>query len=528
MRELQRKYLKRFLQLTTPILQFTTQPFCRVNQFSIITAYYALEPNIYKMNSRLISGIFTLMIVGLIQIRAVGQVSASNEKVIHNGKSTYRYSSSTGVSDFNIEMRGKIELTDDDKDIKSMSDEGYLEITKTVFGSRRAIVIQSLGDGRMKKEYYENRTKMEWDPAGKAWLNEILPDIIRNTTIGAESRVARFFKKGGTSAVLEEIEKIENDHSKSHYANLLMKQAVSEKDYANIINTLANKLHSDHYLSEFLKNNVDKFILNKDASAAFFNATHKLNSDHYKTVVIKEALKNQITSAENVKIILQSASKMESDHYITEVLTTLLKQDKLSNEIVGEMITTTKSIESDHYKTVVLTEALDRPGLTTIAHQKVIESVKDIESDHYLTEVVKHLLSSKLSDGTLDLVLDVTGSIESDQYKSDVLLTLINRQDLQEGQFNKLVEACGRMGSDHHKALVLKEMFRSPNLTDNKIRAVINGAKAVGSDHYLSDILVTAAPRVKSGSQAMKDAYRQAAKAIGSETYYGRALRAIE
>ena len=52
-----------------------------------------------------------------------------------------------GFSNFNVEMRGKIELTDDDKDIKSISPDGYLEITKVTFGSRRSLVITPSENG---------------------------------------------------------------------------------------------------------------------------------------------------------------------------------------------------------------------------------------------------------------------------------------------------------------------------------------------------------------------------------------------
>jgi F0F1-type ATP synthase delta subunit len=482
------------------------------------------------MNVKSISWILPIVIVSLINLQGFGQISASSESnvLIDNNKSTFRYSSSNGLSDFNIEMRGKIEVTEDDKDIKSMSDDGYLEINKTVFGSKRTIVIESMGGGKLKKEYYESRTKKDWEPNGKAWLEEILPDIVRNTTIGAESRVARFFKKGGTTAVLEEIEKIDSDHSKTHYANLLMKQAVPASEYAKVISTVAGKLESDHYLSEFLKNNLGKFMQNKEATTAVFNATRNLESDHYKTVVIKEALRNQIASVDNVKIILQAAGKMDSDHYITEVLTTLLSQNNLSEPVLTELISTTNTIESDHYKTVVLTKALDKQGLTASSHQKVIESIKDIESDHYLTEVIKHLLQNKLSNDMLTLVLDLTGSIESDHYKTEVLSTLLNRQELKDDQFDTLIEACGRIDSDHYKATVLKQTFRTPNMSDAKLLTIINGTKSIGSDHYLSEVLLSAAPRVRNGSQALKDAYRQAAKSIDSETYYGKALREIE
>lgn len=458
------------------------------------------------------------------------QTTASKEKdsdaTVFRG--TQRWRTSTGLSEFNIEVRGKIELTDDDKDIKSISDDGYLEIDKTVFGSRRAIVIESLGGGKMKKEYYEGRTQKEWEPAGKTWLSEILPEIVRNTTLGAESRVNRFFKRGGVTAVLEEIEKMESDHTKGHYANLLMKQPVQAKDYPVIVNTVSEEIDSDHYVTEFLKNNISKFMQSKEATTAVFTATNRMDSDHYKTVVIKEALRGQIASLDNVKVILQAASQMESDHYITEVLTSLLKQNNLTDALIAEMITTTKSIESDHYKTVVLTRALDKNGLSNISYQRVIESVKDIESDHYITEVIKHLLDNKLTDQHLTLLLGIMNSVESDHYRSEILRTLLSRQDLQEQQFGKLMEACADMGSDHYITVVLQQALDADNISDAKVIAVLNTAKKMNSDHYVTEVLLDAAPKVKSGNTVLKDAYRSAAREISSETYYGRALRAIE
>src|SRR5690349_6929206 len=96
----------------------------------------------------------SLSIPGLAQDETT--VSSSSDKSnisIHSSNGVQRWKTSTGVTNFNVEIRGKIEVTDDDKDIKSLSDNGYLEITKTVFGSKRAIVVESLGGGKIKKEY---------------------------------------------------------------------------------------------------------------------------------------------------------------------------------------------------------------------------------------------------------------------------------------------------------------------------------------------------------------------------------------
>lgn len=463
------------------------------------------------------------------EVSASSESKSSNTTIIQQDKGgTMRWRTSNGYSDFNIEMRGRIELTEDDKDIKSISDDGYLEINKTVFGSKRSIVIESLGGGKMKREYYEGRTKMDWEPNGKAWLGEILPDIVRNTTIAAEARVNRFFKQGGTAAVLAEIDKIDSDHVKSHYANLLMKQPVQTKDYVSIVNKVAEEVNSDHYMSEFLRKNISKFMQSKEATTAVFAATRRIGSDHYKTEVIKEALRGQAASPENVRIILQAAGQMESDHYISEVLRALLNQNNLSDAVMVEMINTTNNIESDHYRSEILRKALQKNGLSSLSYQRVIESIKGIESDHYITEVIKDLLNSKLTDEHLTLLLDVTGSIESDHYRSDVLRTLLSRQDLTDAQFGKVIDNAGHIGSDHYMHEVLRLALRRPNIEDSKVIAVLNTTRRIDSDHYATEVLLEAAPRVKNGSVPLRDAYRNAAREIGSETYYGRALKAIE
>jgi len=448
------------------------------------------------------------------------QIYASSE----NSKMTYK--NSDGFNSFNIEVRGTIEVTDDDRDIKSMSSDGYLEITKTTFGSKRTIKISARGTS-LKREYYEGRTLVSWEPEGRKWLSEILPEVVRTTTVAAESRVNRFYRKGGVQAVLNEIGVIESDYVKAHYANQLMKLPVSAKEYPIIVSKVSAELDSDHYLSEFLDSNLSKFMQSKEGVEAVFTATNKMESDHYKTQVIKEALKSQPASIESMKIILVSASKMESDHYKTEVLTSLMRQNNLTDPVIAELIKTTNSIESDHYRTVVLTKALERK-LSPSSYQLVIESVKGIESDHYITQVIKSMLGNPIDSEVLNNLLSITSSIESDHYRTEVLTTLLKKQDLKEDHYKKLVEYCSNMESDHYQSVTLQTALTAPNLTDGKVIAVINAAGKMNSDHYTTEVLMDAAPFAKTGSVAVKEAYRTAARSINSETYYGRALRALD
>ncbi len=445
-----------------------------------------------------------------------------------NGSQKTTYSRRGSISNFSVETRGKMDITDDDKDIKSMSPDGYLEITKTVFGSKRTIVVSPQANG-LKKEYYEGRTLIPFEPEGRKWLGEILPEIVRSTTIAAESRVNRFYKNAGVKGVLDEIRIIESDYVKVHYANLLVSLNPPIQNMAGIIAEVTATMDSDHYITEFLTKNMKKFIPSKEATEAVFAATREMDSDHYKTEVIKEALSSAPASLESVRIALQATSNMSSDHYKTEVLTSLLRQTNLTDDIMSEMINTTKTMGSDHYRTVVLTKVLSKQGLSSASFQRALESVKEMDSDHYKTEVMTHLLDNNLGPDVQTILIAATASIESDHYITVVGKKILEKQTLSDDAFQKLLEAMVSHDSDYYIAEFLKTAAERLNLTKQNMFAILTSAGAIESDHYITEVLVDMAPRIKAANDpALKDAYRTTAKKIGSETYYGRAIRAID
>src|SRR5687767_6486800 len=99
-------------------------------------------------------------IPSMAQVTVSTDSKSGTEIQIRDGHS-YKWKSSSNGKEFSIELRGKIEVTDDDKDIKTITSDGYLEISKTVFGSKRTVIIEAIGN-KVKKEYYEGRTLVSW------------------------------------------------------------------------------------------------------------------------------------------------------------------------------------------------------------------------------------------------------------------------------------------------------------------------------------------------------------------------------
>jgi hypothetical protein len=463
------------------------------------------------------------LLVALINYGATAQTLSMSSS---NDRHKISYRSDNPLQNFNVETRGKIELTDDDKDIKSMSSDGYIEIEKTVFGSRRKIVITAEGNS-IKREYYEGRTSLPFEPEGRKWLSEILPELVRTTTLGAEGRVKRFFAKGGTPAVLSEINSMSSDYVMNHYANLLMAQRVTVNDYPLIIKSIVDAVDSDHYRAQFLEYNMDKFMVDQSAIEAVCLASGRMGSDHYKTQVIKRALRDKNISLKAMKSILATTTRMSSDHYITEVINTLLNQD-VSDAVVTEAINASKTMSSDHYRSVVLRTALNKPNLSAASYQQTLEAVKGINSDHYKTEVLKQLMKGSLANEQLFTLVDLSSSIGSDHYLTEIFSEVLRTQQLSDEAFKRLIDRVGNVNSDHYASVILRSALNKPALNDVKLISILQNAGNIGSDHYKTEVLMAFAPKVKVASPAVKDSYRAAAKRINSETYYGRALRAVE
>jgi hypothetical protein len=458
------------------------------------------------------------------------QASASTSQTISiSDKGTQKWRTSTLLTDFNIELRGKIELTDDDKDVKSLSDDGYLEIEKTAFGSRRTIVIESLGGGKMKKEYYEGRTKMDWETNGKAWLAEILPGLVRSSTIGAEGRVDRFFRKGGAPAVLAEFENLEGDYTKAHYGKLLLAKNIPATEIPKVITTLAESISSDYYLSSLLKDSMEKLLVSKEAGDAFFKASEKIESDYYKSVVLKEALQKYSASPEQVKSILKSATSIESAYYLAVVLNSLLDETNVKEESMAELMQVSKKINSDYYRADVLSKAIQKKNISKSAMKTAVEAVAEVNSDYYKSNVFNAMAENTQMDNDIQLqVINLIGtSVESDYYAAVSLNKMLRNQKFTDNTISQLLAVAGKINSAYYASDVLQNAAKL-DLTNGQVLAYLKATENISSDHYLTNALASIAPKVKTGDQSAKDAYRQAARKIGSETYYGRALRNIE
>ncbi len=397
-----------------------------------------------------------------------------------------------GKGNFKIEYEGDIEVSDDDKEIVSISRGGFIEIKTSSFGKKRKLVIEA-ERGDLNRKYYVGRTEKSFEPEGKSWLAEILPDIIRTTGIAAEARVERFYNRGGATAVLNEINELKGDYSRSAYFRLLLERDLKSSDLIKLLSSASKNITSDYYLSNILQKNQDKFLQNSETISAYIKATKSIKSDYYMSQVLMNAINSKKITDDQLDELLAISNNIDSDYYLSEVLRKILNNRSLNKSNMNKIMKLSSKIDSDYYKSEVLKEALKKEDLSKENYNAFIASLGDVDSDYYTAGVIKGLLKKDLDDKTLSELLSlIEKNVDSDYYASEVYKKLA-KKDLTESQLIKVLE----------------------NLT------------SISSSNYLSSSLVAFAPKVKKSSQRVKDTYMERAKTISSDLYLGKAMKAI-
>ena len=350
------------------------------------------QPKGQKQILVIVAGVLAAILIILIPNTSEAQLrvsTSSTKKEVNGRKTTINYKD--WQKEYKIQFEGEFELSDNDEDIIKVSRGGYFEISRSAFGTRRKVIIESDNGNELVKEYFVGRSRVPFEPEGREWLAGVLPDIVRSTTIGAESRVDRFYRKGGVDGVLDEVNELEGDYLKHHYLNIMLdKQELSDEDLAKVIIEGSDEIGSDYYISELLKNNERQLLNNETTLKAYIEASEEIDSDHYRAEVLKKALRNDDLSDDLLEAVLESARDVDSDHYLTEILRETLDERELNDDLISIVIKAARSIGSDHYQSQLFRDALRHDNISSNSYWEIVDAAGEIGSDHYKTELLRN------------------------------------------------------------------------------------------------------------------------------------------
>jgi hypothetical protein len=329
------------------------------------------------------------LLVALLAVPAAAQ----NRHTVHREGSHWNHVVINDGHRLEIRGTGDVEFNDEGDWVASLSPGAQLVVEEEGRGpERRAEFRQDAGGVRVV--YAVDRRERALDAEGQTWLRRILREAVRESGMGAQSRVQRIRARRGVGGVLDEIGGIRGDTGRRMYYNALFGGApLRDDEYARAMREVA-RIRSDTE-KRLVLSNAAGGAQSAARLAAFLQTAGTLGSDvETRLVLSRVAASNSLDDGAARQAFFAAVDRVDSDVERRLILTPILRRPSVSRALVLSTLRATRGIDSDVEKRLVLTQIpAARLGDDELS-RTFMEVARTIDSDVERSLVLRHLARS--------------------------------------------------------------------------------------------------------------------------------------
>lgn len=372
------------------------------------------------------------VILFLLAISLLGlRVRAQEKKTITTTDSHVNWIWDDGDWKRSVEIRGRAEFTDDYRDIRTVSEGGFVRIEETRGGTTRRLDVTRGADGQLQRTYYLNGQARSLDAQDREWVAGIILEAVRHGAIDAERRVQTIFERRGLNGVLEEISLIRGDYAKHVYFDALLKNRnLNASALQTVFRQAAREISSDYEQAQFLIRSSEQLAGKPEALPAFFEATATIKSDYEHRRVLSALLKKGAPNRDVLLRVVRSAASISSDYEKGLVLKEVAALGLEDAQLAAAFFQPTNTIKSDYERRGVLSAVLKRKVLQPEVLSRLLESAAMMSSDYEKATLLLEASGAYTGDARMrDAFLRTVETIKSDYERGRVLSAMLkNRQ----------------------------------------------------------------------------------------------------
>lgn len=457
----------------------------------------------------------------------------------------------------NLWMDGTLEFTADDHDIQTLSPGGRFVIEVGSFGESRRYEVRADSTGALTRTYSGDGRARGVEEA-RSWLAGTLPEVIRETAIGAGPRIQRIAQRGGASAAIREIGLVRSDHARRVYieemvsrvrlddgqlgeAMRLVRHIGSDGEKARTIASVTPKyakpgvresmfeaidtIGSDGERRRVLATVVDGDP-SKETAALASKSAGRIGSDGEKAAILVRIAKAGFGSEDVRKAWMKSAASIGSDGEKRRVLAEIVAADPQPVNLVP-VLRAASGIGSDGEKANLLIQAAREYTDSEAVRRPFFDAVNTIGSDGEHARVLMAFLERAAPPPAVDEALRSVRRISSSGEKSRVLQRIARESIADAAVSPAFFDAVDSVASDGERSRTLLAVVGRPGLPEDVVISVVRSAARISSDGEKGRVLRRAA-EMYGTSRKVADELRTAAKTVSSDGEYRRVITALE
>ena len=342
-----------------------------------------------------------------------------------------------------IKYAGRINFSDDETSIKSITPNGYLRFTKNeekvnVESDKNGLLTYSVSLGKHPLALDSNARKLITD-AIKEWIA---------WGIDGQERMERIYKKSGTHGLLTELDNLKNDQIRLMYFDKLLKSdSLSSADRVILIKKIGSSIGSDGDKRDLLRRFTPDELKDSTAISAYLQAIENFGDDNEKA----EALKSFLVLP-------------------------------LANELFPRVLHSINKVGGDDEKTNLLRTIIDKRNLDDVQADLILETIHHINSEEQKKDLFARLIDNNFPSNRFDTLLQVIGSMGDDMGKENLYRKLISGHIANEEQWSSLINITGKLNSDEDKSNMMLEISQKMPINGNLKSIYLKAAKTIRDD----------------------------------------------
>ncbi|HEX8088206.1 MAG TPA: hypothetical protein VF762_05100 [Blastocatellia bacterium] len=321
-----------------------------------------------------------------------------------------------------VNIRGKVEFTDDYSDIKGVSDDGRIRVIDERGGTSRKFEAVAAPDG-LKRSYWVNGESRPFDNEARRWLAKVLIDTVRQGGYDARPRVQRILREQGPNGVLQEISQLKGDYVKRIYFDELIKSgSLDDGMVRQVLRQAASEIKSDYEKAQLLIKISENYLHNDSQRAIYLEGVNTINSDYEKGRALSALLKKGELSRGNLSFLLKSVAAISSDYESAQLLIKIAEGFSFDDSSRAAYMDAVATINSDYEKGRVLSAFLKKADNRKEALIFTLKGASTISSDYEKAQLLIKVAAASSGDETVRAALiDTAKTIKSDYERGRVL-----------------------------------------------------------------------------------------------------------
>jgi hypothetical protein len=362
---------------------------------------------------------------------------------------------------FDIKVKGVVTFAEDNRSVKTISQNGYFFVKERRWLSIRKLEIVPGAQGEPEYSFYFRGKKLPFDERAQAWLEKVLPEVFKLTGINVWPKIHVFLAEKNLDGALKEIANIKmNSAKQTYYETVLKSVKLDPEQMSQFVEEVSQNISSSWHLKEMLNKIIQNFPNNIELTKDLISASEKISSSRNRGEILSSITEKRILDSNSAMKMAKTIKTISSDHEKMKSLINMAKICPISDEVIDTYLESATSINSSSNRADVLQTLFERKNLTRENWIKILSTVSTIHSNSKRSQVLQYAVPYlPAGEEVFNSYLSATKGINSSGEKANAMISLVEYGSLPPSTVSEIALASETISSNSERAKVLKKMI---------------------------------------------------------------------